>query len=220
MRAKCCTSRNRRSAMRWCGLRRAFGDPLFIRSGRGMTPTPEAEQLIGPVRDAMARLRSGLDRGAGFRSARRPNARSTWRRAMSQRLRSRRRSRAPGDEGAARALLLPSDRPRGGADRTRCAACSTSPSTSPALAQAGSRKPAVHRRSVRVRVATRSPAGRGVLTMSGCCALNHVAVSRRRGGRTVVDLALNQTGRTAAAGDALSALCRGVPRRRRRPTSR
>ena len=43
-------------------LRRAFGDPLFIRSGRGMTPTTEAEQLIGPVRDAMARLRAGLDR--------------------------------------------------------------------------------------------------------------------------------------------------------------
>src|SRR5258705_6629050 len=47
-------------------LRSAFGDPLFIRSGRGMIPTPEAEQLIGTVREALSRLRSGLDRGRGF----------------------------------------------------------------------------------------------------------------------------------------------------------
>jgi len=47
-------------------LRAAFGDPLFVRSGRGMTPTPAAEILIGPVRESLARLKSGLDRGRPF----------------------------------------------------------------------------------------------------------------------------------------------------------
>jgi len=47
-------------------LRSAFDDPLFIRSGRGMTPTPAAESLIGPVRESLARLKSGLDRGRPF----------------------------------------------------------------------------------------------------------------------------------------------------------
>ena len=47
-------------------LRKAFGDPLFVRSARGMTPTPAAEALIGPVREALAKLRSGLDSRASF----------------------------------------------------------------------------------------------------------------------------------------------------------
>jgi DNA-binding transcriptional LysR family regulator len=47
-------------------LRGALGDPLFVRSARGMAPTPAAEALIGPVRDALARLRSGLDLRASF----------------------------------------------------------------------------------------------------------------------------------------------------------
>lgn len=47
-------------------LRAALGDPLFVRAQRGMAPTPAAEALIGPVRDALARLRSGLDQRARF----------------------------------------------------------------------------------------------------------------------------------------------------------
>jgi DNA-binding transcriptional LysR family regulator len=47
-------------------LRTAFGDPLFVRSARGMTPTPAAEALIGPVREALAKLRGGLDPRASF----------------------------------------------------------------------------------------------------------------------------------------------------------
>jgi DNA-binding transcriptional LysR family regulator len=47
-------------------LRKAFGDPLFVRSARGMTPTPAAEALIGPVREALAKLRGGLDPRATF----------------------------------------------------------------------------------------------------------------------------------------------------------
>jgi DNA-binding transcriptional LysR family regulator len=47
-------------------LREAFGDPLFVRSGGAMAPTPAARALIGPVREALAKLRGGLDPGAGF----------------------------------------------------------------------------------------------------------------------------------------------------------
>jgi DNA-binding transcriptional LysR family regulator len=47
-------------------LRALFGDPLFVRSGSGVTPTPAAQALIGPVREALAKLRSGLDQGKGF----------------------------------------------------------------------------------------------------------------------------------------------------------
>ena len=38
------------------------------------------------------------------------------------------------------------------------------------------------------------PHGRKRMTLARLLALNHVAVSRRRGGRTVVDLALNKSG--------------------------
>lgn len=47
-------------------LRAALGDPLFVRAARGMTPTPAAEALIGPVREALTRLRSGLDQRTRF----------------------------------------------------------------------------------------------------------------------------------------------------------
>jgi DNA-binding transcriptional LysR family regulator len=47
-------------------LRAALGDPLFVRAARGMAPTPAADALIGPVREALARLRSGLDQRTRF----------------------------------------------------------------------------------------------------------------------------------------------------------
>ena len=46
-------------------LRRAFGDPLFVRTAGGMKPTPRAEMLIGPAREALALLR-GLSGTASF----------------------------------------------------------------------------------------------------------------------------------------------------------
>lgn len=47
-------------------LRAAFGDPLFARRGGAMAPSPAAQALIGPVRQALARLRSGLDQRIAF----------------------------------------------------------------------------------------------------------------------------------------------------------
>lgn len=37
-------------------LRATFGDPLFVRTSRGLTPTQRALELAGPVREAMAGL--------------------------------------------------------------------------------------------------------------------------------------------------------------------
>ena len=47
-------------------LRVHFADPLFVREGRGIKPTSVAEALIPTVRDALDRLRSGLELRAGF----------------------------------------------------------------------------------------------------------------------------------------------------------
>ena len=38
-------------------LRRAWHDPLFVRTSAGMQPTPRADALIGPAREALALLR-------------------------------------------------------------------------------------------------------------------------------------------------------------------
>jgi len=37
-------------------LREVFGDPLFVRTQRGLVPTPRALELIGPVKSAMAEI--------------------------------------------------------------------------------------------------------------------------------------------------------------------
>jgi DNA-binding transcriptional LysR family regulator len=45
-------------------LRDVFGDPMFVRTPRGMALTPLAESLAGPIREALAQLESEvLERG-------------------------------------------------------------------------------------------------------------------------------------------------------------
>lgn len=41
-------------------MREAFNDPLFVRSSRGMQPTPRAEQMAGPLLAALANTRLAL----------------------------------------------------------------------------------------------------------------------------------------------------------------
>ncbi len=47
-------------------LRELFDDPLFVRSGRGMMPTPGAQNIIGPVREALATLNASLHKLTSF----------------------------------------------------------------------------------------------------------------------------------------------------------
>lgn len=47
-------------------LRDQFADPLFIRSEKGVRPSAMAENLIGPVRDALSVLRRGFGGGEDF----------------------------------------------------------------------------------------------------------------------------------------------------------
>ena len=46
--------------------RDVFGDPLLVRAGRGMTPTPTAERLLPELTAAMSQLKAALDRGQRF----------------------------------------------------------------------------------------------------------------------------------------------------------
>ena len=47
-------------------LRALFGDELFVRSGRAMTPTVRAVQLEGQIVPALAQLRAALESPAAF----------------------------------------------------------------------------------------------------------------------------------------------------------
>ncbi len=54
----------------WLGkLRRALGDPLFVRTSGGMKPTPRADTLIGPAREALALLRRISGQESAFDAA-------------------------------------------------------------------------------------------------------------------------------------------------------
>ncbi|HSB94964.1 MAG TPA: LysR family transcriptional regulator [Spongiibacteraceae bacterium] len=47
-------------------LRQVFDDQLFIRTAKGMTPTPVAQNAIGSIRQALELLRAGLSEGDTF----------------------------------------------------------------------------------------------------------------------------------------------------------
>lgn len=47
-------------------LRLTFADELFVRSRYGMSPTPKATQLIGPVREALSIIQDALDPDVEF----------------------------------------------------------------------------------------------------------------------------------------------------------
>jgi len=47
-------------------LRQLFDDPLFVRTPRGMRPTPFAQQLAQPVREALHLIQGALQQHAGF----------------------------------------------------------------------------------------------------------------------------------------------------------
>lgn len=61
-------------------LRALFDDPLFVRTPRGMRPTPFAQQLAQPVREALRLIQGALQQHAGFDPA---SSGNTFRLSMS-----------------------------------------------------------------------------------------------------------------------------------------
>ena len=47
-------------------LRDRLDDPLFVRAGRGVEPTPKAVQMIGPIREALQMIEGGVAPGDHF----------------------------------------------------------------------------------------------------------------------------------------------------------
>jgi DNA-binding transcriptional LysR family regulator len=47
-------------------LREQFGDPLFVRTSKGVTPTARAEELRAPIRRGLDALREAIEGGARF----------------------------------------------------------------------------------------------------------------------------------------------------------
>src|SRR5205823_3268409 len=47
-------------------MRRLFNDPLFVRTPEGMVPTPHAEQLLAPLRQAYELLQSATQEQVVF----------------------------------------------------------------------------------------------------------------------------------------------------------
>jgi DNA-binding transcriptional LysR family regulator len=47
-------------------LRKAFDDPLFVRTAHGMEPTPRAQALIAPARDVLSRVERDVLSGLAF----------------------------------------------------------------------------------------------------------------------------------------------------------
>jgi len=50
-------------------LREVLEDPLFVRTSDGMAPTPRAEAIAGPIRQALSEVRNTIERQVGFDAA-------------------------------------------------------------------------------------------------------------------------------------------------------
>lgn len=50
-------------------LREVLADPLFVRTNEGMAPTPRAEAIAGPIRQALSEVRNTIERQLGFDAA-------------------------------------------------------------------------------------------------------------------------------------------------------
>ncbi|MBL0420582.1 LysR family transcriptional regulator [Ramlibacter sp. AW1] len=53
-------------------LRAVTGDPLFVRTGKGMEPTPRAQDLLGSAQDLLAKIGQAVRAGAAFDPATTP----------------------------------------------------------------------------------------------------------------------------------------------------
>lgn len=177
-------------------LRAAFDDPLFARRGGVMAPTPVAQSLIQPVRQALARLRSGLDQRTQFDPATSTRVFHIAMRDASAAMLLAPLARhleraAPGVQVQAHSVDRP-DIPLELAAGTLDLAIDI-----PELQRADLMSaPLLDDRYVVVMRKGHPDAGKP-LTLDRFTALRHIAISSRRRGRTLVEAALARAGRSA-----------------------
>lgn len=167
-------------------LRTHFEDPLFVREGRGVMPTAMAEALMPAVRDALDRLRAGLEPRSDFQPARSNrvfniSVRDAGAYIFVPALAERLETDAPG----VRITWSQSDR---GAISTELA----SGRLDLAIDVADLRGASMERQTLiatpyACMVAVDHPLAKKKLTLERFVALRHIAVSSRREGRSLVE---------------------------------
>lgn len=179
-------------------LRMTFGDRLFVRTGNAMVPTPVAQGLIGPVRQALRQLRASVDQLTSFEPATSEkifnislgdSAATTLMPAIVTRLRA----------------IAPHVRVHcSQVDRREIASELASGNLDFALDIPELEKPDLNVVEIlkdRFVCVLRQghPMARRAMTLDDYLGLQHVMVSSRRRGRGLVDLALARIGRQAAS---------------------
>lgn len=174
-------------------LRAALGDPLFIRTGDGMVPTPFAESIAGDVSEALQRLAASAQRAQAFDAAR---SNRVFRLSMADafdtlvlpRLIAEFAGSAPGI--GLRSFRLPrADIPAALARGTLDIAAEVALPDAPGLI----REPLPGEPHV-CGLRPGHPAATGPLTMERYLSLEHIHVSGRQRGSGAVDIALRAAG--------------------------
>ena len=174
-------------------LRHQFGDPLFVRQGQSMVPTPLARSLAGPVREALRSLEAALQDTEPFDPAtsRRRfvlGMRADLEAVLLPALLREMWARAPGIELAAVRL-----------DRRRLAADLASGQLDLALDVLLPSAQSLRQRrlppdALVVAVRRDHPVASGLPDLETYLALDHILVSSRRRGGSLEDLALQRLG--------------------------
>jgi len=176
-------------------LRAHFGDPLFVRAGRGVKPTPAADALIASVREALECLRRGLEPRSTF-VAQTSNrvfniaARDAGVLLLAAEVASRVQSEAP----AVRLHFSQLDRPRIGTElasgRLDLAI------DTPELSSADLEQERIREEPFVLVMRKGHPSARGKLTLERFLSLQSIAVTSRRTGRSNVEEAVRRVGFT------------------------
>jgi len=177
-------------------LRQTFDDPLFVRSGRSMVPTLAAQNLIGPVRDALRRLQAGIEAQTRFDPATTERAfhfamRDLTASLLFPHLMRRLRERAP------HARLQCHELERREVEAALAAGKLDFAVDSVPLGRGRLNSVQLLRGEYVLVVRRGHPLGRRALTLERYLALPQVTVSGREHGRSYIDLALGRIGAQA-----------------------
>ncbi|MBA3069583.1 MAG: LysR family transcriptional regulator [Hyphomonas sp.] len=175
-------------------LRTHFEDPLFVREGRGVKPTAMAEALMPAVRDALDRLRAGLEPRSAFAPARSTRvfniaARDAGAYILAPALARRLEAEAPGVRIAwsqAQRAAISTELASGRLDLALDV---------PDLRGADMERQDLFTTPYACFVSRTHPLARKTLTLEQFLGLRHIAVSSRREGRSLVEEVARTAGR-------------------------